>query len=48
MASAGAPGLSYADLAVAVLDEIGTPTRHRTRVSVFVARGRSEARGRRE
>jgi putative NADH-flavin reductase len=32
----GAPGLSYADLAVAVLDEIETPTRHRTRVSVFV------------
>ncbi|MFI6545872.1 NAD(P)-dependent oxidoreductase [Streptomyces prunicolor] len=35
----GAPGLSYADLAVAVLDEIETPTRHRTRVSVFVPRG---------
>ena len=34
-----APGLSYADLAVAVLDEIETPTRHRTRVSVFVPRG---------
>ncbi|MFE6487608.1 NAD(P)-dependent oxidoreductase [Streptomyces sp. NPDC057757] len=27
--------LSYADLAVAVLDEIETPTTHRTRVSVF-------------
>ncbi|WP_406127935.1 NAD(P)-dependent oxidoreductase [Streptomyces sp. NBC_00989] len=35
----GAPGLSYADLAVAVLDEIETPTQHRTRVSVFVPRG---------
>ncbi|MFJ9243341.1 NAD(P)-dependent oxidoreductase [Streptomyces sp. NPDC101776] len=34
----GAPGLSYTDLAVAVLDEIETPTRHRTRVSVFVPR----------
>jgi putative NADH-flavin reductase len=34
----GAPGLSYADLAVSVLDEIETPTRHRTRVSVFVPR----------
>ncbi|MGW0580274.1 NAD(P)-dependent oxidoreductase [Streptomyces sp. NPDC002920] len=31
----GAPGLSYADLAVAVLDEIGRPTLHRTRVSVY-------------
>lgn len=30
----GAAVLSYADLAVAVLDEIETPTRHRTRVSV--------------
>ena len=40
----GAPGLSYAELAVAVLDEIGTPSRHRTRVSVFVPR---EARVRR-
>ncbi|WP_326557873.1 NAD(P)-dependent oxidoreductase [Micromonospora sp. NBC_01796] len=27
--------LSYADLAVAVLDEIGTPRHHRTRVSVY-------------
>jgi len=34
----GAPGLSYADLAVAVLDEIGMPSRHRMRVSVFVPR----------
>ncbi|MFG2371518.1 hypothetical protein ACGFY9_08575 [Streptomyces sp. NPDC048504] len=34
----GAPGLSYADLAVAVLDEIETPTRHRERASVFVPR----------
>lgn len=34
----GAPGLSYADLAVAVLDEIETPTQHRARVSVFVPR----------
>jgi hypothetical protein len=33
---AGAPRLSYADPAVAVLDEIGAPSRHRTRVSVFV------------
>ncbi|MEV0904836.1 NAD(P)-dependent oxidoreductase [Streptomyces hokutonensis] len=40
----GAPGLSYAELAAAVLDEIGTPSRHRTRVSVFVPR---EARVRR-
>jgi hypothetical protein len=31
----GAAHLSYADLAVAVLDEIETPTRHRTRASVF-------------
>jgi putative NADH-flavin reductase len=31
----GAAHLSYADLAVAVLDEIETPTLHRTRVSVF-------------
>lgn len=31
----GAQVLSYADLAVAVLDEIETPTRHRTRVSVL-------------
>ncbi|MGI5176446.1 NAD(P)-dependent oxidoreductase [Dactylosporangium sp. CA-152071] len=30
-----ASGLSYADLAVAVLDEIETPTMHRRRVSVF-------------
>jgi uncharacterized protein len=28
-------GLSYADLAVAVLDEIETPAHHRTRISVF-------------
>jgi uncharacterized protein len=27
--------LSYADLAVAVIDEIDTPRHHRTRVSVF-------------
>jgi putative NADH-flavin reductase len=27
--------LSYADLAVAVIDEISTPAHHRTRVSVF-------------
>jgi putative NADH-flavin reductase len=27
--------LTYADLAVAMVDEIGTPQRHRTRVSVF-------------
>ncbi|MEV4510130.1 NAD(P)H-binding protein [Dactylosporangium sp. NPDC049525] len=33
--AAPATGLSYADLAVAVLDEIETPTHHRTRVSVF-------------
>ncbi|MEV0635693.1 NAD(P)H-binding protein [Streptomyces sp. NPDC050619] len=33
---AGAASLSYADLAVAVVDEIGTPTRHRRRVSVFI------------
>ncbi|MEE6263327.1 NAD(P)-dependent oxidoreductase [Plantactinospora sonchi] len=32
--AAGPATLSYADLAVAVLDEIGSPTRHRTRVSV--------------
>ncbi|MFD4525348.1 NAD(P)-dependent oxidoreductase [Streptomyces sp. NPDC058470] len=31
----GAAHLSYADLAVAVLDEIEAPTLHRTRVSVF-------------
>ncbi|MET7419068.1 NAD(P)H-binding protein [Dactylosporangium sp. NPDC005555] len=30
-----ASGLSYADLSVAVLDEIETPTLHRTRVSIF-------------
>ncbi|MEV6806064.1 NAD(P)H-binding protein [Streptomyces sp. NPDC051132] len=30
-----APWLSYADLAVAVVDEIERPVRHRTRVSVF-------------
>lgn len=29
------PDLSYADLAVAVVDEIETPRHHRTRVSVF-------------
>ncbi|MGW2458998.1 NAD(P)-dependent oxidoreductase [Streptomyces sp. NPDC001356] len=29
------PWLSYADLAVAVVDEIAQPVRHRTRVSVF-------------
>jgi len=34
----GGSVLSYADLAVAVVDEIRTPTRHRTRVSV----GRTE------
>ncbi|MFI5675985.1 NAD(P)-dependent oxidoreductase [Streptomyces cellulosae] len=33
--TAGPPGLSYADLAVAVVDEIERPTRHRARVSVF-------------
>ncbi|CAG6391073.1 NAD(P)H-binding protein [Streptomyces cocklensis] len=32
---AGAAHLSYADLAVALLDEIDTPQHHRTRVSVF-------------
>lgn len=31
--------LSYADLAVAVVDEIETPTRHRTRVSVAAVGG---------
>ncbi|MER7840451.1 hypothetical protein ABTY98_32300 [Streptomyces sp. NPDC096040] len=31
----GEPWLSYADLAVAVVDEIERPARHRTRVSVF-------------
>ncbi|MFG1842416.1 NAD(P)-dependent oxidoreductase [Micromonospora sp. NPDC049175] len=31
----GSTTLSYADLAVAVLDEIETPRHHRTRVSVF-------------
>ncbi|GAB3158868.1 hypothetical protein GCM10027290_62840 [Micromonospora sonneratiae] len=31
----GADRLSYADLAVAVIDEIETPRHHRTRVSVF-------------
>ncbi|MEU8027107.1 NAD(P)H-binding protein [Streptomyces sp. NPDC049099] len=31
----GEPWLSYADLAVAVVDEIQRPLRHRTRVSVF-------------
>ncbi|MCX4761183.1 NAD(P)H-binding protein [Streptomyces sp. NBC_01275] len=31
----GIPGLSYADLAAAVLDEIEKPTLHRTRVSVY-------------
>jgi putative NADH-flavin reductase len=34
--TAGPPGLSYADLAVAVVDEIERPTLHRARVSVFV------------
>ncbi|MFC8511696.1 NAD(P)-dependent oxidoreductase [Streptomyces sp. NPDC057257] len=34
----GGSGLSYADLAVAVLDEIEMPTRHRVRVSVTGAR----------
>ncbi len=33
--TAPATGLSYADLAVAVLDEIEAPTHHRTRVAVF-------------
>ena len=33
--AAPATGLSYADLAVAVLDEIEAPAHHRTRVSVF-------------
>ncbi|MEV0128643.1 NAD(P)H-binding protein [Dactylosporangium sp. NPDC050688] len=33
--TAPATGLSYADLAVAVLDEIESPRHHRTRVSVF-------------
>ncbi|MEV5381424.1 hypothetical protein [Streptomyces sp. NPDC052721] len=32
------PWLSYADLAVAVVDEIEQPVRHRTRVSVFNSR----------
>ncbi|HUR02085.1 MAG TPA: hypothetical protein VM347_06085 [Nonomuraea sp.] len=27
--------LSYADLAVAVIDEIDTPRHHRTRISIF-------------
>ncbi|WP_185149401.1 hypothetical protein [Streptomyces sp. Ag109_O5-1] len=31
----GEPRLSYADLAVAVVDEIERPLRHRERVSVF-------------
>ncbi|MEV7393625.1 hypothetical protein [Streptomyces sp. NPDC091215] len=31
----GEPRLSYADLAVAVVDEIERPVRHRERVSVF-------------
>ncbi|MER7928303.1 NAD(P)H-binding protein [Streptomyces sp. NPDC096057] len=46
----GAPGLSYADLAVAVLDEIETLARHRVRVSVFVPRDvrSAEERGTRE
>ncbi|MFD5076746.1 NAD(P)-dependent oxidoreductase [Streptomyces sp. NPDC058371] len=35
--------LSYADLAVAVLDEIETPTLHRTRVSVFNSAGPGDA-----
>lgn len=34
----GEPWLSYADLAVAVVDEIETPVRHRARVSVFNVR----------
>ncbi|MEU6510494.1 NAD(P)H-binding protein [Streptomyces sp. NPDC046942] len=38
----GEPWLSYADLAVAVVDEIETPAWHRTRVSVFNVRGREE------
>ncbi|WP_327003256.1 NAD(P)H-binding protein [Dactylosporangium sp. NBC_01737] len=33
--AAPATGLSYADLAVAALDEIETPGHHRTRISVF-------------
>jgi putative NADH-flavin reductase len=49
----GEPSLSYADLAVAVVDGIERPVRHRTRVSVFNFRWRvwttwdqSEERGR--
>ncbi|KOV59029.1 hypothetical protein ADK64_35020 [Streptomyces sp. MMG1121] len=38
----GAPWLSYADLAVAVVDGIRSPVRHRTRVSVFNVRGGNE------
>ncbi|GAA3213302.1 NAD(P)-dependent oxidoreductase [Dactylosporangium siamense] len=33
--TAPSTGLTYADLAVAVLDEIETPAHHRTRISVF-------------
>lgn len=34
-AAADSPHLSYADLAVALLDEIESPSHHRTRISVF-------------